>query len=211
MFQHHPRPGPTGAMRYQEEQLRQVAALTARNTNSDVRIRPQEPLLRRHRSLLSVEEAFSVPVKTSWWTLSATSMTKVCLFWRAAPHTERVRQGDLPMLRRSGSPWRNPVFVMHFYNSLSHLQSCGFILLMLPRWPRPIRTHPAAFRPAIEADTIANDLHSFFVLCLAQSVEFMRGEEESHCIFLLFLLSFIFYIERKEGRKRGARKGAAEQ
>ena len=145
-----------GLREHQESDLRKIAALTARNTNSDVRIAIKSLFYTATESNLSVNEAFDRASKDVVVDVIQGLNDKCLLILESARITKSGFVKDIFMTykRLSESVGEVPFSYMHFYNNLSYLQSCGLILLVSTKVARAYTNRiRLLFNPSIEAET----------------------------------------------------------
>lgn len=145
-----------GLKHFEEENLRQIAALTTRNTNSDVRVAIKGLFYVATDPRLSVEQAFQRAGKDVVVDVIHDLNDKSLLILESA---RRTRSGFVKEIyecyaRLSRAHGEVPFSYMHFYNNLSYLQSCGLILLVSTKVARTYTNRiRLLFDPAIEAET----------------------------------------------------------
>lgn len=121
-----------GLMHYQEESLRQIAALATRNTNSDVRVAIKSLFYVATEPHLTVEQAFERAGKDVVVDVIRDLNDKCLLILESARRTRGgfVKEIYQCYVRLSETHGEIPFSYVHFYNNLSYLQSCGLILLV---------------------------------------------------------------------------------
>lgn len=127
-----------GLQSYQEHQLRQIAALTARNTNSDVRIAIKSLFYTATETELGIEDAFEKASRDVVVDVVQDLNDKCLLILESIRRAKGGFVKDIYACytRLSESVGETPFSYMHFYNNLSYLQSSGLILLMATRVAR---------------------------------------------------------------------------
>jgi len=136
-----------GLLRYEEDQLRQIAALTTRNTNSDVRVAIKSLFYISTEPGLAAEQAFDRASKDVVVDVVRDLNDKSLLILESA---RRTRSGFVKEIyqcyaRLSETHGEIPFSYMHFYNNLSYLQSCGLILLVSTKVARTLTTTSATW------------------------------------------------------------------
>ena len=145
-----------GLRRFQEDQLRRIAALTTRNTNSDVRVAIKGLFYVATEPRVTAEQAFDRAGKDVVVDLVRDLNDKSLLILESARRTRSgfVKEIYQCYLRLSEAHGEVPFSYMHFYNNLSYLQSCGLILLVSTKVARAYTNRiRLLFDPAIEAET----------------------------------------------------------
>jgi cell division control protein 6 len=121
-----------GLTSYEEEHLRRIAALTTKQTNSDVRVAIKSLFYLATETDLDVAAAFQRAGKDVVIDVIHDLNDRNLLILESARHSQTryakdTYQNYKGLSQRVGE---TPVSYMHFYNSLAYLQSCGLILLI---------------------------------------------------------------------------------
>jgi len=120
-----------GLRQFDESKLRQIAALTTRNTNSDVRVAIKSLFYTATEPDLSAEDGFERASKDVVVDVVRDLNDKCLLILESARRTKSGFVKDIyntykALSERVGEV---PFSYMHFYNNLSYLQSVGLVLL----------------------------------------------------------------------------------
>jgi Cdc6-like AAA superfamily ATPase len=145
-----------GLVRFDEETLRKIAALAVRNTNSDVRVAIKTLFYAATETGLSVEHAFERATQDVVVDVIHDLNDKSLLILESLRRTKNgfVKDAYQTYKDLSAAIGESPFSYMHFYNNLSHLQSCGLILLMSTKVNRTYTNQiRLLFDPAIAAET----------------------------------------------------------
>ena len=146
----------TGLVRFQEEPLRKIAALSVRNTNSDVRVAIKTLFYTATESGLSVEHAFERATQDVVVDVVHGLNDKCLLILEGIRRTKTglAKEAYQSYKDLSAAAGEIPFSYMHFYNNLSHLQSCGLILLISTKVDRSYTNRiRLLFDPLIAAET----------------------------------------------------------
>ncbi len=121
-----------GLVRFEEETLRKIAALSVRNTNSDIRVAIKTLFYTATEPGLSVEQTFERATQDVVVDVVHDLNDKSLLILESLRRTKSKLAKDtyLTYKELSAAVGEPPFSYMHFYNNLSHLQSCGLILLI---------------------------------------------------------------------------------
>jgi Cdc6-like AAA superfamily ATPase len=145
-----------GLVRFDEETLRKIAALAVRDSNSDVRVAIKTLFYAATESGLSVEHAFERATQDVVVDVIHDLNDKSLLILESVRRTKNgfVKDAYQTYKDLSAAIGESPFSYMHFYNNLSHLQSCGLILLMSTKVNRTYTNHiRLLFDAAIAAET----------------------------------------------------------
>ncbi len=143
-----------GLRAHADEDLRKIAALTCRNTNSDVRIAIKCLFYKATEPGLEVARAFEQASRDVVIDVVQDLNDKCLLI------LESVRRSGGSFVKEiyrcykqlSESAGETPFSYMHFYNNLSYLQSCGLIILVAAR---VARTYTNRIRLLVDAEIVA--------------------------------------------------------
>jgi cell division control protein 6 len=121
-----------GLRQHTEEQIRQIAALTVRNSNSDVRIAIKSLFYAATEKGLTVEHAFARASRDVVVDVVQDLNDKCLLILESIRRarsrlTKDIYQGYKHLSEAVGE---TPFSYMHFTSNLGYLQSCGLILLV---------------------------------------------------------------------------------
>lgn len=120
-----------GLRRHSEEDLRRIAALTTRNTNSDVRIAIKCLLYTATEPGLSIDAALERACRDISIDIIQDLNDKSLLILESLRRSRTQHAKDVyEAYVKLGSQYGEvPFSYMHYCNSLSYLQSCGLVLL----------------------------------------------------------------------------------
>ena len=121
-----------GLHEYKKEQLRRIAALTVRNSNSDVRIAIKTLFYTATKQTTNIEQSFERAGRDVIVDVVQSLNDKSLLILESIRHSKsqfvkEIYQEYKQLSQTTGEP---PYSYTHFYNNLSYLQSCGLILLV---------------------------------------------------------------------------------
>ena len=121
-----------GLEQYEEHSLRQIAGLSVRMTNSDVRVAIKSLFYAATEKNLGVEDAFARASKDVVIDVVQDLNDKCLLILESARRAKSRFVKDVYQTYKnlSATIGEAPFSYMHFYNNLSYLQSCGLILLV---------------------------------------------------------------------------------
>ncbi|MFC1734753.1 Cdc6/Cdc18 family protein [Candidatus Hydrogenedentota bacterium] len=121
-----------GLQKYRKEDLRCIAALTTRNTNSDVRVAIKSLFYSATETDLTIEEAFNRAGKDIVIDVIRDLNDKCLLILESLRRTSGgfVKEVYQRYKRLSETVGEIPFSYVHFYNNLSYLQSSGLILFV---------------------------------------------------------------------------------
>lgn len=145
-----------GLVTYREEDLRRIAALTVRNTNSDARVAIKTLFYSATENGLAVETAFERASKDIVVDMVEDLNERCLLILESARKSKGgfVKEVYRTYKELSETHGEVPFSYMHFYNNLSYLQSCGLILLVSTKVERTYTNRiRLLFDPSIEAET----------------------------------------------------------
>ncbi len=127
-----------GLTKWEESDLRKIAALTTRNTISDVRVAIKTLLYSAVESALSVDAAFERAAKDIVIDVIQDLNDKCLLILESCRRTKSGFAKDIYQcyVRLSEEYGETPFSYMHFYNNLSYLQSCSLIVLVATKVDR---------------------------------------------------------------------------
>jgi len=146
----------SGLVRYDEGMLRKIAALAVRDTNSDVRVAIKTLFYTATETGLSVEHAFERATQDVVVDVVHDLNDKSLLILESLRRTKGGLAKEVYQTYKdlSADVGEQPFSYMHFYNNLSHLQSCGLILLMFTKVNRTYTNQiRLLFDSAIAAET----------------------------------------------------------
>ena len=143
-----------GLRAHNEEDLRKIAALTRRDTNSDVRVAIKCLFYKATEPELDVERAFEQASRDVVVDVVQDLNDKCLIILESVRRSGGcfVKEIYHCYKRLSESAGETPFSYMHFYNNLSYLQSCGLIILVAAR---VARTYSNRIRLLVDAEIVA--------------------------------------------------------
>jgi Cdc6-like AAA superfamily ATPase len=138
-----------------EEDLSKIAALTRRNTNSDVRVAIKCLFYKATEPSLDVDSAFEQASRDVVVDVVRDLNDKCLIILESVRRSTGRFVKDVYRCykRLSDAAGETPFSYMHFYNNLSYLQSCGLIILVAAR---VARTYTNRIRLLADAEVVAD-------------------------------------------------------
>lgn len=148
-----------GLKTHKHEDLRRIAALTTRETNSDVRVAIKSLFYTATDPDVSAQKAFERACRDVVADVIQDLNDKCLLILESARRTKTGFVKDIYQCykRLSEAVGETPFSYMHFYNNLSYLQSCGLLLLVSTKVGRTYTNRIRTFYdPDVQAEIYEN-------------------------------------------------------